>query len=236
MPNPARRELKPPLPADRPRGFAHAARQRINGALLRCEERYPNEGPHSVLYVVVERDAAQWREQLNSLHDDYFGPGRWDPLAPVRLEVIDRATDEALQRLIDAGLVAKTTRATRPLWPGEAAEATPPPLSPAEQEKLAAHRQLAARKLKMARVLCDAALNEEARASLLEAVAPLGCALAVEHRFPEPTSANEALLPPLSPCWKDALTLLRQFVADPAQPCGPVLEAVSSFALTERPV
>ena len=227
---PEAREAKPPLPADRPRGFAEAARQRINGALLRCEERYPNDAPHSVLYLVVERDAPQYREQLNALHDEYFGPGRWDPLAPVRLEVIDRATDEALQRLIDAGLLAKTTRASRPLWPGEAAEAMPPPLSPAEQEKLATHRQLAARKLKMARVLCDAALNEEARASLLEAVAPLGCALAIQQRLPEPASPKDALLPPLSACWKDALGLLRQFVADAAHPCQPVLEALAPFA------
>ena len=68
---------------------------------------------------MVERDAAQYREQLGALHEEYFGPGQWDPLAPVRLEVIDRATDEALQRLIDAGLLAKTTRATRPLWPAD---------------------------------------------------------------------------------------------------------------------
>jgi len=228
-PKPEPRDAKPPLPADRPRGFAAAARERINGALLRCEERYPNDAPHSVLYVVVERDATQYREQLNSLHDEYFGPGRWDPLAPVRLEVIDRATDEALQRLIEAGLLAKTTRAARPLWPAETAEAPPPPLSPAEQEKLAVHRQLAARKLKMARVLCDAALNEEARASLLEAVAPLGCALALQNRLPEPASPGDSLLPPLSACWKDALGPLRQFVADAAHPCPPVLEALAPF-------
>ena len=227
---PAVRDMKPPLPADRPRGFAAAARERINGALLRCEERYPNDAPHSVLYLVVERDASQYREQLNSLHDEYFGPGHWDPLSPVRLEVIDRATDEALQRLIDAGLLARTTRASRPLWPAEATEAAPPPLSPAEQAKLAAHRQLAARKLKMARVLCDAALNEEARASLLEAVLPLACALAVQHRLPEPASPGDALLPPLSPCWKDALGLLRQFIADATHPCQPVLEALAPFA------
>src|SRR5207248_8225341 len=101
---PAARETKPPLPVDRPRGFAAAAHQRINGALVRCEERYPNDGPHSVLYLVVERDASQWREQLNPLHAEYFGDGQSNPLAPVRLEVIDRATDEALQRLMEAGL------------------------------------------------------------------------------------------------------------------------------------
>ena len=220
-------EAMPPLPADRSRGFAAAARQRINGALLRCEERYPNDGPHSVLYVVVERDAPQWREKLGCLHEEYFGPGRWDPLSPVRLEVIDRATDEALQRLIEAGLVAKTTRASRPLWPEETAEAAPPPLSAAELEKIAGHCQRAGRKLKMARVLSDAGLGEEARAALLEGVLPLGCVLAIEQRFPEPASLNDALLPPLSPCWKNALALLREFTGDAARPCHPVLEALT---------
>jgi len=224
------REVKPPLPADRPRGFAAAAQKRIDGALLRCEERYPNDAPHSVLYVVVERDAAQYREQLNALHAEYFGPGQWDPLAPVRLEVIDRVTEETLQRLIDAGLLAKTTRATRPLWPADAAETAPPPLTVAELEKLSAHRQLAARKLKMARVLCAAGLNEEARAALLDAVPPLGCALALQNRFPEPASLDDALLPPLSPCWKEALPLLREFTGDAARPCEAVLEALAPFA------
>src|SRR2546428_748495 len=122
-----------------------AAYQRINGALLRCEERYPNEGPHSVLFVVVERDAAQCREKLGLLHDEYFGPGQLDPLAPVRLEVIDRATDEALQRLIEMGLVARTTRATRPLWPPPASDNAPPALSAVELEKIASYRSLASR-------------------------------------------------------------------------------------------
>ncbi len=224
------RAAKPPLPADRPRGFAAAAHERINGALLRCEERYPNDGPHSVLYVVVERDAPQWREKLGSLHDEYFGPGQSDPLAPVRLEVIDRTTDETLQRLIDAGLLTRTTRATRPLWPAEAAEAAPAPLSEAELTKIQAHRQQAARKLKMAQVLTGAGLNEEGRTALLEALLPLGCAFAVEQRFPEPASLKDALLPPLSPCWQHALPPLREFIGDAARPCQPVLEALAPFA------
>src|SRR5437016_4493479 len=137
---PETREAKPPLPADRPRGFAAAAHQRINGALLRCEERYPNDGPHSVLYLVVERDAPLWRERLGSLHEEYFGPGQCDPLSPVRLEVIDRATDEALQRLIEAGLVSRTSRAIRPLWPAEPAGAAAAPLSEADRARAAEHR------------------------------------------------------------------------------------------------
>ncbi len=117
-----------------------------------------------------------------------------------------------------------------PLWPAEPAEATPPPLSAAELEKLSAHRQRAARKLKMARVLSDAGLGDEARAALLEAVSPLGCALAVQHRFPEPASHNDVLLPPLSACWNEALPLLREFSTDASRPCQPVLEALLPFA------
>ena len=223
------REIKPPLPADRPRGFAAAAHQRINGALVRCEERYPNDGPHSVLYLVVDRDAPQWREKLGSLHEEYFGPGQCDPLAPVRLEVIDRATDEALQRLIELGLVSKTTRATRPLFPGQEADAEPPPLSDAERDKAAGLRQQAARKLKMARLLAEGELAEESRIALLEAVLPLGRALAIEGRLPEPTRLEETLLPPLAHQWREALTPLRQFTSEVSAPWEPVLASLAAL-------
>jgi hypothetical protein len=219
--------LKPALPADRPRGFAEAAQQRINGALVRCEERYPQQGEHSVLYVVVDREAGQWREKLNALHTEYFAGT--DPLAPVLLEVIDRATDEALQRLIDAGLVSKTTRATRPLFPAENSTITPPPLSEAEREKAAGFRQTATRKIKMARLLAEGDLHEEARAALLDAILPLARALAVENRLPEPAALEEATLAPLSLCWKEALSGLRSFVADPAQPCGTIVELLAKI-------
>ena len=224
---------KPALPADRPRGFASAAHERINGALLRCEERYPIEGSHSVLYVVVERDAARFRDQLGLLHEEFFGPGRWDPLSPVRLEVIDRATDEALQRLIEAGLVTKTTRATRPLWPAEAADAAPPKLTAEELAKIAGYRDQAARKLKMARVLEGAGLGEEARAALLQGLVPLGCAIALELRLPEPDTIESLVLPPLSPSWREALPLLREFTSDATRSCLPLIEAVAGFFPTQ---
>jgi len=227
-------EIKPKaptacLPADRALGFAQAARQRINGALFRCEERYPQDGPHSVLYLVVERDAPQFRVQLDSLHQDYFGPGQSDPLAPVRLEVIDRATDEALQRLIQAGLVSSTSRATRPLWPPAEAVPVPQPLSEAERAKASAFRAQAARKLKMAALLAGGDLADEARTALLEAVEPLGRALAVENRLPEPSSVEDALLPPLGLAWNTALPMLRAFLRDTSQAIAPVASALGQI-------
>lgn len=216
----------PVLPVDRALGFAVAARQRINGALCRCEERYPNDGPHSVLYVVVERDAAQWREQLASMHQDFFPPGQTDPLSPVRLEVIDRATDEALARFVELGLVVRTTRAIRPLVPGEASRSQPAPLTEAERRQATTQREQAARKIKMANLLAGGGLEQEARQALLEAVLPLGRALAIESRLPEPCSAEQALLAPLAMCWKEALPVVRAFLGDPAAPVKAVAECL----------
>jgi len=214
---------KPLLPADRAVAFAQLAHKKINGALVRCEERYPQSGPHSVLVVVVERDAVAWRERIEGLHGELFGPGPSDPLAPTRFEVIDRATDEALERLIAVGLVSRTTRATRPLFP-EAEAVTPRLLSLEEQARAKAHREQAARKLKMARLLAEGGLEEEARAALLAAIVPLAQALAVESRLPEPVSLDDALLPPLSHGWKEALLPLRSFLVDEAAPWNPLLE------------
>jgi hypothetical protein len=222
-------QLKPPLPADRPLGFAHAARQQINGALLHCEERYPKEGPHSVLYVLVEDDAPRWREKLRSLHEEYFPPEQSDPLAPVRLEVIDRSTDEALNRLVELGLVSRTTRASRPLFPLDPATGQPPALSETERQHASAHREQANRKIKMAKLLADGGLPEEARDALLEAILPLGRALAIEGRLPEPTTRDEALLAPLSARWGAALMPLRGFCGNAETAWKPITEQLQKL-------
>lgn len=215
----------PILPADRPLGFALAAQQRINGALVCCQERYPQDAAHSVLYVIVDRDAAQWREKLAALHQEFFGPGKCDPLAPVRLEVVDRATDEALNRLVESGLLARTSRAARPLWPAEATAAITP-LSHADREKADAFRQQSARKIKMAKLLAGGGLAEESRAALLESIFPLGCALAVENRLAQPASLQEVFLPPLSLAWKDGLAMARNFITDTSMALEPVIHAL----------
>jgi hypothetical protein len=214
------------LPADRSIAFAQLAAERINGALVRCEERYPQSGPHSVVVVVVDRDAAQWREKLNSLHSDIFGPGKIDPLAPVQLEVIDRATDETIQRLIAAGLISTTTRATRPLLPlSETAESAP--LSPEEQVRAKAHNELAARKLKMARLLGEGGFADEARPSMLEALLSFGRALAVQQRLPEPAHVQEVIQPPISHAWAESLPVLKGFVEESASDWKAIAECLA---------
>src|SRR5439155_9924368 len=73
------RDRKAALPADRALAFGQRLREKLNGMVLRCEERYPDEGAHSVLVVVVDRDAAQHREKLAALHGELFDPAQVDP-------------------------------------------------------------------------------------------------------------------------------------------------------------
>lgn len=207
--------------------FTMAAQERMNGSLVRCEERYPDRGHHSVLYVVVDGEREKWEKDLRGLHRNHFGPGHGDPLAPVRLEVVDRATDVALQRLIEAGLLAATSHATRPLFSAEGLSCGILPLSDEEQQKAAQYRRIAARKLKMARVVLQAGLEEDVRVPLLDAILALGRAFAVEQRLPEPNLVHEALLPPISPSWDGSLPLLREFSIESTHPGAPVLEMLS---------
>ena len=224
-----RSEEPKPLPVDRSLAFAQAAREKLAGALIRCEESYPLEGAHSVLFVVVERDAALWRERLASLHQDLFGEGKWDPLAPVKIEVIDRATDEALRRMAEAGLIAPSTRAIRSLCPAAGNGNGAVALSEEERQKALAHRQHASRKLKMANLLEGGGLSEEAREALREATLWTGRALAVEHRLPEPAEMKESLRPPVSLLWGDALPTLHELVSSPSLPPTRVTEVLQKL-------
>ena len=226
-----RKEEKPPLPVDRALGFCREAVKILGDALTRCEERFPNQGAHSILFLVVDRDAPAWRERLAPLHAEYFGPGQCDPLAPVRLEVIDRATDETLTRLQEAGVIASAIRGTRALLPlGEAKQN--PPLTEAEKQKIQAHRQQAARKLKMGRVLAEGELAEEARKALLEAIQGLAGALAIEQRLPEPAEVTVASLMPLAGALGEHLTAIRGFLAVPDAPWKPLAEALQKLQVT----
>src|ERR1700722_20016378 len=64
--------------SDRLLSFAKAIRKQIDGTMFTCEEFYPQSGSQAVLYVVLERGAAQWRDKLHALHKEYFGSGLSD--------------------------------------------------------------------------------------------------------------------------------------------------------------
>ncbi|HVV71795.1 MAG TPA: hypothetical protein VHI52_09900, partial [Verrucomicrobiae bacterium] len=128
---------------------------------------------------------------------------------------------------INLGLVARTTRASRALHPDGIGSPISPALSEAELRTATALREQGKRKVKMARLLGEGGLTEEARTALLESILPLGRALAIEQRIPEPTKIDEALLGPLA--WGGALRILRQFVAETGAPWAPVCDCLAAI-------
>jgi superfamily II DNA or RNA helicase len=202
----------PPLPVDRSAAFAERMSKIIAGHLVACEERFPDNESHSVLIVVVERDAASWIERLRPIHEQLFAGRQSDSLAPVQLEVLDRATADALDRLAEAGLIHKTIRATRHLYPDLTSTAAP--LTDEESAQATAYRERAARKLKMARVLAAEELHEESRIALREAVLYQARAFATKARLPEPEKPEDAILPPFSAEWRGQLPVIRKFLED----------------------
>jgi hypothetical protein len=213
--------------------FSCRANEALGAALVRCEERYPLEGAHSVLVAVVDREAAKYQGKLAPIYEELFGKKQSDPLAPVKFEVIDRATDEAIQRLIAAGLIAPTARATRELYPqGE----KPQPLSEEEQQRAQSHRAQASRKLKMAQLLGGGGLLEEEREALLQSAFWLSKALAVEARSAEPTQLEETWQAPASLLWVGVAETVREYAANPAIPSSPLVTALQHLlASTQSP-
>jgi hypothetical protein len=131
----------------------------------------------------------------------------------VRLEVFDRGTHEAIERLISAGLLAPTLRAARPFAPGSSDQA-PIPLSDAERSRIATLRDQTARRLKVGRVLGEAGLVEEARPPLIDAIHLRARALAVMNRLPEPENIEAAFLPPVALHFAGDLPAFRGFVTE----------------------
>jgi hypothetical protein len=161
------------------------------------------------------------------LHRDLFGPGQTDPNAPTHLEVIDRTTDEALQRLIESGLVQRTTRATRPLFPQEHPDGGIGNLSAEERQKIEAHRQRAARKLKLAELFVNEDFLAEARQSTLDAILAIGQASAIQKRLPAPAAIDDVTRPPLSSlAWGEIFPAIRDFIAANQAPVKPVIDLV----------
>ncbi len=187
-----------------------------------------------MLLVVVDRDAPAWQERLKDEHDRLFGPAVSDPLAPVRLEVIDRATHAALERLTQAGLIQSTIRATRHLHP--APEGAPPPLSDAERQRIAAHRDLAARKLKMARLRLDGDLREEAAPPLLDALLALARSRAIAARLPEPERPEDCLATPWVQHWADRRAHIEPLLRGNPPPTPAALAALDEASEEAREI
>jgi hypothetical protein len=216
-------EISKAPPADPARTFSQRAAALLGPRLVACQERYPEfndsepgSAPPPVLVVIVDRDADTWQPRLAELQAGLFAPAgasgnNGAAVSTVRLEVLDRATALALERLEAAGLIHSRVRGTRHLY--AAGNPTTAPLTDEEKARAVDFCRQAAKKFKLAKILLAEDLADEAVEALREAARLAGCALAVEERLEDmPATLAVALSPPLSYRWGEAVPKLQRLV------------------------
>ena len=168
-------------PADPALAFAGRATETLGSALLHCQEAMlPGQAEPVILTVLRDPQRAAAVSAL--FHEtDWHGN-------PPQLHVLDESTWASLQALVSAGLITLNTRATRSLT-GDAPPPQKPALTPEQLQRIADLRAFAAKKQKVARLLIESDLAEEAEPHQKASEKALAQADAIENHLPEPASA-----------------------------------------------
>lgn len=193
-----------PVSVDAPTDFARRMRERLGGQLVGCELRIPTDGSAPSLVVVVEHGAQARAPWVEDLRQESFAKLE-DPKSTPRIEVLDRATFEAIERMMVAGLIVAVPQERRDLLADPVVTPpSPPPLSEEELKRLGEAKARANHLLRRARVLGEAEFVEESWASLGEVLLPLGIALSIANRHPAPTKVDDLRSAPCNGLWKEA--------------------------------
>lgn len=146
-------ETKVP-PADPILHFADRAKEVLGASLVHCQEALLPGDATPVLLTIL-RDNTRAPAVSNLFREtDWRGP------VP-QLRILDEATWTAIQQLAESGLITLNTRATRPLV-GDLPQLPKPALTPEQLQRIADLRAFAAKKEKVAKLLIESDLAEEA--------------------------------------------------------------------------
>lgn len=206
--------------------FASELRRLWGADLVRCEEQRAVDAVRLVLLAVVEGGAEVRRTEAESV----FAMACPEAAAGengLRLEVVDRATYEAICRWMEAGLLRGGTVDRRDLLALAATEG-PPPLSSKEREDLERHRATARRQVQLARVLLAGGFPEETRRPVLAALDALARAVAVGSRMPEPEGIAVFLGAPGATHLKIDPVAVRRFIEGEGSPDGGFISVVEA--------
>lgn len=175
--------------------FAATVRQRLGPRLVRCEEFWLPGSEIPVLLAVVQGPAAEQRPQLEALFEETPWRGPRPPL-----HILDAAAWDTLQSLAAGGLLALHARASRSLLDVDGSP-PPPALTPEQQSRIYTLNTLVRRRVRAARALMAADLADESLPPLREAALAHAQAAAIQRRFPEPATLDEAARPPHDGIW-----------------------------------
>jgi hypothetical protein len=158
---PADKALASANPADPAAHFASRAVEALGESLMHCQEALLPGGAKPVILAVL-RDPSR-SAAVTALFDET----PWGGASP-KLHVLDQTTWTQLQSLMESGLITLNTRATRHLSGeqirefGQATEPEKPALTAEQLQRIADLRAFAAKKQKVAQLLIENELPEEA--------------------------------------------------------------------------
>jgi superfamily II DNA or RNA helicase len=204
--------------------FTEVVRGELGPRLVRCEISKPTGNSPAVLLVVVRDLRKELRDQVETLARAELAMR--DAIQPLRVEVMDAATHDAVHRLLQAGVLKPAEGESRVLF---AAEVMPPrpSLSQEQQAKVVSLREQAARQIKLARLLLGEGFPDEARGPLLAAALGIGRSLAIAHGLPQPAAPGDLLQPPLFTILGDDASVLQEVMNSNRQMLG---DAIAAFA------
>jgi hypothetical protein len=211
---------EPPKPRDVTQEFAARLRQRLGTQLVACEERTPVGGGPVQILVVSEHVAHARAPWMDSLRDEFFPSLDGNPPSH-QIDILDRATFDAIERLVKAGLLQRTETARRDLLDVAATPSGPPPLTPEEEARLREATARAERGLRRAQVLGNADFPEEAVISLRDALLPMAIARALRERWPVPATHADLLADPWPTRWSSAFPCVQQLLNSTAADTPP---------------
>jgi hypothetical protein len=220
---------EPPRPRDVTQEFAARLQQRLGTQLVACEERVPVGGGPIQIIVVSEHVAHARAPWMDTLRDEFFPSLEGNPPSH-QVDILDRATFDAIERLVKAGLLQRTDTARRDLLDVTATPSGPPPLTPEEEARMREATARAERCLRRAQVLGNADFPEEAITSLRDALLPMATARAIRERWPLPAAHADLLADPWPARWSKAFPALQQLLnttaADPLPDWRPIHTAL----------
>lgn len=171
-------------PSDPALAFAERTAAALGPALVHCQEAIlPGQTTPVLLAVLGDPSRAAAVSQL-------FGESQWQGDAP-QLQILDERTWSAIQQLATTGLITFNTRATRHLTGTEPVFTAKPALTAAQLQRIADLRAFAAKKHKVARLLIESDLPEEAEPHQKAAEKALTTAHAIENHLTEPDESSQ---------------------------------------------
>ena len=208
-------------------GFAAAVSERLGDKLLACEVRQTPQG-RPVLLLVAEGDLASAAGYAARVCAEWFGKDARGHAPAV--EVVGRATHEALKRLIARGVLSEPECSVRTLYASGSGLA-PSNLAPdSEKARVQALRRQAAAAYLRARQLVASLSFDAARQPLEEAVILLARAYAVQRRLAEPQDVRQAVSETFAGLWGDTLPVLEELLASDGSPVAVARALGTKFA------